>query len=317
MTGAGAREEGFRPAYLAAAAAGILRQRVEEARRRLACCELCPRRCRVDRLAGRTGVCRTGERAVVASCRAHFGEEAPLVGRGGSGTIFFTHCSLGCHFCQNWDISHDGVGRDCPDEELAAIMLALQDRGCHNINLVTPTHVVPQILGAVELAAGRGPRLPLVYNTGGYDLVETLRLLDGIVDIYLPDLKFLDPAVAAVSCQAPDYPEAARQAVREMHRQVGGLVVGADGLARRGLLVRHLVLPGGLAGTREVMRFLAREISGDTYVNLMFQYHPAGEAGGDPVWGRRPTMEEFAAAVRETAEEGISRLDEGAARLVF
>ena len=213
----------------------------------LADCNLCPRRCAVNRLAGETGICKTAETAWVSSYNPHFGEEDPLVGRQGSGTIFFTHCNLLCNFCQNYDISHQGFGQPAPAGDLAGMMMALQSAGCHNINFVTPSHVVPQILAAVEIAAKEGLRVPLVYNSGGYDRVQTLRLLEGIVDIYMPDFKFWDPAVAAAACDAEDYPEIARRALVEMHRQVGDLKLDDRGVAVRGLLVRHLVLPEGLA----------------------------------------------------------------------
>jgi putative pyruvate formate lyase activating enzyme len=276
----------------------------------MASCTLCPRLCRVDRLAGETGICRTGRRASVSSFNAHFGEEAPLVGANGSGTIFFTHCNLLCLFCQNFEISHEGIGEEASDEQLAAVMLALQRQGCHNINFVTPSHVVPQILAALELAVPAGLNVPLVYNSGGYDRVETLGLLDGVIDIYMPDFKFWDPAVAQQACDAPDYPEVARQALLEMHRQVGDLELDERGIARRGLLVRHLVMPGGLAGTAQIMRFIAREVSPQTYVNVMSQYRPCGRAHEVPGLGAALSADEYRRAVRETIAEGITRLDQ-------
>jgi putative pyruvate formate lyase activating enzyme len=246
----------------------------------------------------------------VSSFNAHFGEEAPLVGANGSGTIFFTFCNLLCLFCQNFEISHEGIGEEVSDEQLAGIMLALQRQGCHNINFVTPSHVVPQILAALELAVPAGLNVPLVYNSGGYDSNETLRLLDGVIDIYMPDFKFWDPQVAQKACQASDYPEVARQALLEMHRQVGDLELDAHGTARRGLLVRHLVLPGGLAGTQPVMRFIAREISSRTYVNVMSQYRPCGRAGEVSGLERALSADDYRRAVRETIAEGITRLDQ-------
>ncbi len=297
------------PAYHAARKAGLLRSRAAEARERLSCCRLCPRNCGVNRLEGELGFCRTGRLARVASAHPHFGEEDPLVGERGSGTIFFSHCNLLCLFCQNFEISHGGEGREVSDEELARILLAVQEMGCHNINFVSPSHVVAQILSAVAIAAEQGLDLPLVFNTGGYDRVETLALLDGIVDIYMPDFKFWDPEVARSSCQAPDYPEVARAAIREMHRQVGDLLIDEEGIARRGLIVRHLVLPEALAGTREVMRFLAREISPDTYVNLMSQYRPCGRAREVRGLERAVSVAEFRRAVEEAKAEGICRLD--------
>lgn len=301
-------------AYRIAWKDGRLARRAAEARERLSACRLCPRRCGVDRRAGEHGFCRTGYRARVASAHPHFGEEAPLVGERGSGTIFFSSCNLLCLFCQNFEISHGNEGEEVTDEQLAGILLSLQAMGCHNINFVTPSHVVPQILAAVALAAPRGLEVPLVFNTGGYDLPETLALLDGIVDIYMPDVKFWDPEVARRGCQAPDYPEAARTALKEMHRQVGDLVLDERGIARRGLIVRHLVLPGGLAGTREVMRFIAREISPHTYVNLMSQYRPCGRASEVAGLERPVSVAEFRQAVEEARAEGITRLDRLAPR---
>jgi len=266
----------------------------------------------VNRLENEKGYCRTGRRAVLSSCGPHFGEEDPLVGAGGSGTIFFTHCNLLCLFCQNYEISHMGEGREVEAGQLARVMLDLQAKGCVNINFVSPSHVVPQILEALSLAIPEGMKIPLVYNSGGYDSVETLKLLAGIVDIYMPDLKFMDGEVARKYCQAEDYPERVQEAVREMHRQTGDLVVNRQGIAERGLLVRHLVLPEGLAGTRRAMRFLAREISPTTYVNLMAQYRPCGRAGEYPPLNRRPTAREFEEAGQIAEEEGIRRLDQRA-----
>lgn len=288
---------------------GELDRRIAAASEIMKCCTLCPRACRVDRLSGETGVCKTAERAWLASFNPHFGEESPLVGRNGSGTIFFTHCNLLCIFCQNYEISHLGEGQPVSNDQLAAVMLELQKAGCHNINFVTPSHVVAPILQSLKLAAEAGLRLPLVYNSGGYDKVETLRLLDGVVDIYMPDFKFWDPEVARKVCDAPDYPEIARNALREMHRQVGDLIVDDDGIARRGLLVRHLVLPHGLAGTGEVMQFIAEEISTDTYVNIMRQYRPCGRASEVAELADFPTPADFDAAVEAARRAGICRLD--------
>ncbi len=297
------------PGYVDLHRRGVLAERARAAREILSCCVLCPRQCRKNRLAGEKGVCRTGARAVVSSFGPHFGEEDPLVGRGGSGTIFFANCNLLCLFCQNFEISHEGEGREASDAELAAVMLALQEEGCENINLVTPSHVVPQILAALDMAAARGLTLPVVYNSSGYDSVATLKLLDGVIDIYMPDFKFWDPAVAETACRAPDYPARAREAIKEMHRQAGNLVLDAGGLARRGLLVRHLALPENLAGTASVMDFLAREISEDTYVNVMAQYHPAGLAANLPGFHRPITREEYKAAVDAALAAGLTRLD--------
>jgi putative pyruvate formate lyase activating enzyme len=264
----------------------------------------------VDRTAKEKGYCRTGILPVVSSYSPHFGEEDPLVGFKGSGTIFFTHCNLLCLFCQNYEISHLGEGREVAADRLAKMMLDLQEMGCHNINFVSPTHVVAQILEALPLAIAAGLRVPLVYNTGGYDAVETLKLLDGIFDIYMPDLKFMDGEVAEKFCRAKEYPEKAKAAIREMHRQVGDLTLDPRGIAERGLLVRHLVLPGGLAGTKQVMRFLAREVSPNTYVNIMAQFRPCGEAVEHPPLNRRITSAEYEEALRMAHEEGIRRLDE-------
>jgi putative pyruvate formate lyase activating enzyme len=254
-------------------------------------------------------VCRTGARAVVSSFFPHHGEERCLSGTVGSGTIFFGFCNLHCAYCQNWDVSFGGDGDEVSAEELAGMMLSLQDRGCHNVNLVSPSHVVPQLLEALSLAAERGLEIPLVYNTGGYDGEGALALLSGVVDVYLADLKYGDSESARRYSRAPGYFEAAREAIREMHRQVGDLTLGADGVARRGLLVRHLVLPGGIAGTAAAMRFLAEEISPSTYVNLMDQYRPCYRASDYPELSRRPTGEELREAVREAYGAGIRRFD--------
>lgn len=298
------------PAYLHLHAMGELGARAAAARQLLACCTLCPRRCKVNRLAGEQGICRTGIQAEVASYGPHFGEESVLVGMGGSGTIFLTHCNLGCVFCQNYEISHLGEGVATPAGQLAAMMVSLQKQGCHNINLVTPSHVVPQLLEALVIAVGRGLSVPLVYNTSAYDEVATLRLLHGVVDIYMPDCKFWDKESAARFCQAADYPAVARRAIREMHRQVGDLVIGPDGIAQRGLLVRHLVMPEGLAESREIFRFLASEISADTYVNVMEQYRPCGQAFKYPHLDRPLDHAEYLEAVRLAKEAGLHRLDE-------
>jgi len=301
------------PSYLKLHQDGTLRRRAEEAVQRLESCRLCPRGCGVHRLEDETGECRTGRRARLASFNPHFGEERPLVGRGGSGTIFFSSCNLLCSFCQNYDISHLNRGSDVDARRLAAPMVRLQEMGCHNINFVTPTHVVPQILEALAYAVDMGLRLPLVYNCGGYEKVETLKLLDGIIDIYMPDFKFWDAHWATAFCRAPDYPERAREALREMHRQVGILQIDRGGVAVRGLLVRHLVMPENVAGTRQIMRFLAEEISRETYVNVMSQYHPLYRADEDPRINRRITRREYIQALAWAREAGLRRLD-GAVR---
>lgn len=297
----------FQPAYIETKEKGLLRDKINKARHLLKSCEICPRACKVDRLSGELGYCSTGEDAVVSSFNAHFGEEPPLVGAFGSGTIFFTHCNLKCNFCQNYDISHEGSGDECGLGQLAGMMLILQNNGCHNINFVTPTHVVPQILAALDMAIDGGLRIPLVYNTSGYDKVETLKLLEGVIDIYMPDFKFWDPAIAEQTCNAPDYPEAAAKAVVEMHRQVGDLQIDENGIATRGLLVRHLVMPSGIAGTREVMSFIATHVSKNTYVNIMDQYRPCGKALHVEELARRVSVTEFKKAVEEAKDAGISR----------
>ncbi len=272
-------------------------------------CTLCPRRCRVNRLAGERGKCRVTSEVVVSSYGPHFGEESPLVGRHGSGTIFFTYCNLRCIYCQNYTISQSGEGSVVSREQLADMMLSLQAKGCHNINLVSPTHVVPHILGALELAVSHGLYLPLVYNSGGYDSVETLKMLDGIVDIYMPDMKYSDAQIGEELSGIEDYPKANQAAVREMHRQVGNLQIDKAGVARRGLLIRHLVLPNRLAGTPEVVRFLAQEVSTNTYLNIMAQYHPCHQASAKPLLSRPVQRQEFAEAIALAQEHGLCRLD--------
>jgi putative pyruvate formate lyase activating enzyme len=299
------------PGYLNLHRTGELASRAAQALEGLRSCQTCPRNCRVNRLENELGFCKIGRLARVASYSPHFGEEDPLVGSGGSGTIFFAQCSLACAFCQNYEISH--LGRDEPaasPEQLAAIMLELQGQGVHNINFVTPSHVVPQILEALPLAAEQGLRLPLVYNSSGYDTLETLRLLDGVVDIYMPDAKFFSFEAAKRYCQAEDYPERARQALKEMHRQVGDLLLDENETAVRGLLVRHLVMPDDLAGTRQWMEFLAREVSTDTYVNIMDQYRPCGGADTFPELQRSITPQEFENALSAAKKAGITRLDQ-------
>ena len=309
--------EHFEPAYIKTFEKGLLQEKIKAAYKLLGPCNLCPQKCRVDRLSGETGVCKTARYALVSSYNPHFGEETPLVGAEGSGTIFFTHCNLMCLFCQNFDISHEGHGQKIADAELAAIMLALQQHGCHNINFVTPSHVVPQILSALEVAIQQGLSVPLVYNSGGYDLPATLKLLEGVFDIYMPDFKFWDPQIAESACQAEDYPEIARNALREMHHQVGDLTVDENGIAQKGLLIRHLILPGGLAGTREIMRFIAREISTHSYVNLMSQYRPCGRASEVKGLNTLLSPTDFQTALQEAKEEGITRLDQPRRAFLF
>lgn len=291
-----------------------LAERARKARELLGCCTLCCRYCRVDRTKGETGICGIGEEAVVSSCGPHFGEEPPLVGCGGSGTIFLTGCNLKCVFCQNYEISHLRRGRAVSTDGLAAMMLELQSAGCHNMNWVSPTHQVPQLLDALVLAVEGGLSLPIVYNTGGYDSLDILRLLDGIVDIYMPDGKYGDNGPGKLYSGVPDYWDRCREALREMHRQVGDLdirPIQCDGraanIAVRGLLVRHLVLPYGLAHTAEVAQFLATELSPNTYVNVMDQYRPEYRACDHPELSRRITREEYAQAVEEMRRAGIHR----------
>jgi putative pyruvate formate lyase activating enzyme len=297
------------PSYLALHESGELRRRVERGLEMLRSCRVCPRYCDVDRLKGERAVCLTGRYAVVASHFPHFGEEDCLRGWRGSGTIFFANCNLKCVFCQNWDISQRQVGTEVRPMELASLMLELQRLGCHNINFVTPEHVVPQIVEALPFAIEGGLRLPLVYNTSGYDSLASLKLLDGIVDVYMPDFKYWDSDSARRYSKAEDYGDAVREGILEMQRQVGDLAFDEHGLARRGLLVRHLVMPGGVAGTRDVMRFLAREVSKNVYVNLMDQYYPAFKTDRYPEIHRRISDEEYDAAYEAALEEGISRLD--------
>jgi len=298
------------PRYLKAHETGALRNKVEAALALLdEPCRVCPRICRVNRLQDEAAVCHTGRHAIVASAFPHLGEEDCLRGWRGSGTIFFAHCNLKCVFCQNFDISQDGRGRAVGPEELAGIMLDLQRAGCHNINFVTPEHVVPQIVEALPLAIEAGLRLPLVYNTSGFDSPESLAVLDGLVDIYMPDVKFWDREMARRYVKAANYPEAMKQSIRAMHRQVGDLRLDTGGLAVCGLLVRHLVMPGDVAGTREIMRFLAREVSADTYVNLMAQYRPAWKTERYPEIDRVIEESEYRQALRIAREEGIHRFD--------
>ncbi len=298
----------FNPAYSSLTEDEFL-EKIEKAGEIMRDCTLCPRQCRVDRTSREKGYCRTGERPFVSSFAPHFGEECPLVGMYGSGTIFFGNCNLGCIFCQNYSISHLGEGEEISHERLADIMLSLQNSGCHNINLVTPTHQVPAILRALKKASDRGLKIPVVYNCGGYESEETLRILEGIVDIYMPDIKYADKKFSLKYSGAGDYPEIARHAVKEMHRQVGDLAMDERGVAKRGLLVRHLVLPEGIAGTEEVLKFIAEEISKDTYLNIMDQYHPCFKAFDNPPLDRRITKKEYSDALQYAIKTGLRRID--------
>jgi len=295
------------PPYHALYASGLLQERIEALAGIQKECELCPRRCRAARAAGEVGVCGAGDTLVVSSAFPHFGEESPLTGRRGSGTIFLAHCNLKCLFCQNYDISHCHRGTEVTIQELAEMALGLQRLGCHNINFVTPTHFAPQIVAALPAAIDGGLDLPIVWNCGGYESLEVIRLLEGIVDIYMPDVKFMSAEAAARYCDAPDYPGAVRAAVAEMHRQVGDLQIDGRGIARRGLLVRHLVMPGWAADTREVLRFLAEEISPNTYVNIMDQYRPMFRAGEFAEINRRIHPREWAEAVAAAKSFGLGR----------
>ena len=280
-------------------------RRIEKAYKLLSPCEVCPRKCGVKRLEGEQGFCRSDKEVIVSSYNAHFGEEPPLSGNFGSGTIFFTNCNLKCVYCQNYPISQLGNGNKVNLSELAKIMLALQKRKCHNINLVTPTHFVPQILKSLKSAIKMGLHVPIVYNTSGYDSVNTLKLLDGVVDIYLPDARYADNEIAREYSSAPNYFEIMKKALKEMHRQVGNLVTDNIGVARSGLIVRHLVLPEDLSGTKKIMRFIARKISPHTYISLMAQYFPAYQAGQFPLLSRRINREEYREAFQAFKEEGL------------
>lgn len=294
------------PAYLHLSAA-ILEHRAAELGKRVSPCRLCPHECGADRPRGEKGRCRLADRAVVASAAPHFGEERPISGTRGSGTIFFSSCNLACVFCQNSDISHSTRGELVTSRVLASLMLRLQDLGCHNINFVTPTHVTHAIAAAVALAAVQGLEIPLVYNCGGYESVQTLRLLDGIVDIYMPDLKYSSNQEALRYSGAREYWDRACEALKEMHRQVGDLVTDGSGLAVRGLLIRHLVMPGGIAGSERAFDFIAREISLNSYVNVMDQYRPCYRARGIPELSRPVNRGEYRESVRQARRSGLSR----------
>lgn len=297
------------PVYIETFKRGLLKKKAEAAWDILKSCVLCPRKCEVDRQSGQTGVCKTGIQALVSSYNPHFGEEAPLVGTCGSGAIFFTHCNLLCIFCQNFDISHQGDGKEISNKQLADLMLQLQNLGCHNINFVTPTHVVPQILKALELAVSEGLSVPLIYNSSGYDSVETLKILEDVFDIYMPDFKFWSSENAKISCDAEDYPNVARNALIEMHRQTGDLEIDESGIARRGLLTRHLVMPSDFSGTKEVMRFIAQKVSSNSYVNIMPQYRPCGRASEIEALANNLSSDDYETALDVAKSVGITRLD--------
>lgn len=308
----------FEPAYLRVAREGGLQEKLDTALRELEDCCACPRNCHVNRLLDETRVCNTGRHAVVSSAFPHLGEEDSLRGWRGSGTIFFSLCNLRCVFCQNWDISQRRAGTECTGEDLARVMLELQSQGCHNINFVTPEHVAPQIVEAIVAAIPMGLGLPIVYNTSAYDALSSLKLMEGLVDVYMPDFKFWRRETARDLAKAKDYPERAREAILEMHRQVGPLRFGRDGLAKRGVLVRHLVMPGQEDEAEAIFRWLAEEVSSDTFVNIMAQYQPAYEVGAIAKGDRlryeainRPSHSvEVASAYKAALAAGLWRFDE-------
>ena len=302
--------EAWHPAYEKLENEGKLAQRVEQAYAIFEDCQLCPRRCGVNRKKGERGFCRAPYKPVIFSAQPHFGEEVPLVGKNGSGTIFFSNCNLRCIFCQNWPISHEGKGKELQDEDLADMMIHLQKIGCHNINLVTPTHVMPNILNATRIALKKGLRLPLVYNTSGYERLEILKILDGVVDIYMPDMKYMDADQAEkYSSGASDYPEVTKRAIIEMNRQVGELKVDERGIATRGLIIRHLVMPNRVAGTEKLLRWMAEALPKSTYVNIMAQYHVDYKAFDYPKIARGITVQEFLEAMEWAENFGLTNLD--------
>jgi putative pyruvate formate lyase activating enzyme len=296
------------PSYTHLYRTGELQRRLAALERLMSPCTLCPRDCRVHRRSGELGLCNAGDQLRVAAAFPHFGEEPPLSGQGGSGAIFISWCNLLCQFCQSWEINHRGEGVPVSARELAEIMLDLQGQGCHNINFVTPTHYAPQLIAALPLAIEQGFRLPLVYNCGGYESLEVVQLLDGIVDIYLPDIKFLDSSASDRYLDgAVDYPEVVRTILKEMHRQVGDLMLDEHGIAQRGLIVRHLVMPGLTQDSQAILRFIADELSPQTYVNIMDQYRPCFQAGRSPEIARRTTPAEHRAVVEMARERGLHR----------
>ena len=300
----------YRPGYIEIHRSGELKRRGEALWEMMKDCKLCPRECGVNRLEGETGFCNATSTLKVASYNAHFGEERPLVGVGGSGTIFMSHCNLGCIFCQNWDLSHGGAGSEVGVEDLAGMMLALQEEGCQNINVVSPTHYSPHVVLALDHAAARGLRLPLVYNTCGWERQDILEILDGVVDIYLADFKYTDPSMAETySAKAKDYPVITQSALLEMNRQVGVARPERNGVIFRGLMIRHLVMPGNASGSLEAMRFLAEELPADTYINIMLQYRPAYRAHSYPEINRPVSREEYIKVVDEARRCGLTNLD--------
>jgi putative pyruvate formate lyase activating enzyme len=310
MQAAGDNADPWSPAYTILAGKGLLAQRVDQAYAILEACRLCPRECGANRLDGEKGFCRATAKPVVYSAQPHFGEEASLVGHGGSGTIFLSNCNLRCVFCQNWPISHEGRGQEIGDDDLADLMLYIQKAGCHNVNLVTPTHLMPNILNATRIAHNKGLRIPLVYNTSGYERVEMLKLLEGVVDIYLPDMKFMDAEEAALYLAgAADYPQMAKNALLEMHRQVSLHQVDDNGIAVRGLMIRHLVMPNRVAGTDKFVRWVAANLPKSTYVNIMHQYHVDFKAFEYPKIQRSISAEEYIEAISWAEQHGLTNLD--------
>ncbi|MDI7258722.1 MAG: radical SAM protein [Thermodesulfobacteriota bacterium] len=304
------KDDRWVPAYEKLEREGLLAQRIKQAYALFENCKICPRRCGVNRQKGEKGFCRSPLKPVVFGSHPHFGEEMPLVGGGGSGTIFFSNCNLRCIFCQNWPIAHEGRGKEVQDEGVADMMINLQKIGCHNINLVTPTHVMPNILNATRIALKKGLRLPLVYNTSGYELVEILKILDGIVDIYLPDMKYMDPDKAAkYSSGASDYPEVTKKAIIEMHRQVGVLQPDNQGIALRGVIIRHLVMPNRVAGTEKFVKWVAEHLPKNTYVNIMAQYRVDYKAFEYPEISRGITVKEFVEAMEWAKTYGLTNFD--------
>ena len=294
------------PVYLNSYKSGKLKKIAAQCFATLKACVICPRKCKVNRLEDKQGFCKTGKLAKVFSFYPHHGEEPPISGTQGSGAIFFSHCNMGCVYCQNYEFSQLGRGKEYTCEELAQIMLKLQGQGCHNINLVTPTHVLPQILKSLELAAAQGLKIPLVYNSSGYELTETLQLLEGIVDIYLPDMRYADGKCSERLSKAVDYPRYNQQTIKEMYRQVGKAEFDDAGLIKKGLIVRHLVLPQRVSGTEEIMQFISKEISQDTYISLMSQYLPYYQAAGYPEISRRLKAVEYTEAKKILEKYNLS-----------
>ena len=297
----------FVPSYIGLHERGELVRRILLLKEFLKECRLCPRECRVDRLNGEKGVCQAGSEAMVSSTFPHFGEELPLVGYHGSGTIFLTHCNLRCIFCQNYDISHLGNGEPMTSSDMARVMIRLQEMGCHNINFVTPTHYTPQIVASLPEAIEKGLRLPIVYNCSGYESIGVIRLLEGVVDIYMPDAKYMDGEYSKRFSKAPDYPDVVKRVLKEMQRQVGDLTTDSKGMAERGLLIRHLVMPHGVTSSEALFRFIAEEISVHAYVNIMDQYRPEYQAHDYPEINRRITQKEYLEAIQWAKRYGLYR----------